>query len=163
MPEDRSAQFRTQTPFLPQPLAASVLDELVAPFETVAAGEAQHTRIGTFLTQLMAAIDTVDLAINQNHANYLAGRGSWSYDTRIEIETRLRILKRQRQQVQEAYGRCNRRLKQLAHNQHHASTAKDTPETIRALAFVEAATQMLAPETVRLIWEIVEHRQSQEL
>ena len=157
MSTSRSAQFQTETPFLPQPIAGDVLDAVTRPFETIGEGDTQYARLTTLRTQLMAAIDTIELAISSNHADYLGGRRCWSYETRIEVDTRLRILKRQLQHLAEACGRCNRRLKRLQHEAdevaYHAQTA---PDHARSLAFVQVAQQFLDPATLVMLWEIVD-------
>ena len=158
MPSKRSLPYHTETPFLPQPLAGDVLASLVVSVVTIEEGEALRERLALFRHQVSSAIDTIELSISQNHADYLAGRRSWSYDTRIEIETRLRILKRQRQHLQEAFGQCNRRLKHLLHMQQEVPSPLKTPASARAVAFVQAATRLLDASTIAMLWEIVEQR-----
>ena len=134
------------------------MTSLVGPVATIAEGEALRERLALFRQQTSSAIDTIELSISQNHADYLAGRRSWSYDTRIEIETRVRILKRQRQHLQEAFGQCNRRLKHLLHMQQEGPGTQKTPASARAVAFVQAATRLLDASTIAMLWEIVEQR-----
>jgi hypothetical protein len=157
MSHDRDVQFHTETPYLPQPLAWDVIETLTQPVETIAEAEARHARISTFRHQVAAAIDTIELAIAQNHADYLGGRKSWSYDTRIEVDARVKILKRQRQHLQDAYGQCNRRLKRM---QQEALEQQRVPpaDMTRAHLFVQVATQFLAPETITMLWELVENQ-----
>lgn len=145
-----------RTPFLPKPLAGDVLAALSGPFATIDAGEARHARLGALREQVSAAIDTIDLAIATNHADYLAGRPCWTYEISIEVKERLRVLKRQRQHLQDAMGQCARRVRRLQYDADHA--ARDTPprEAQRAQAFVAVAQQVLAPETLALLWEVVD-------
>jgi len=159
MSTGRAEQFRTETPFLPQPLAGDVLEAVTRPFQTLEEGECQHARLTTLRNQVAAAVDTVDLAISQNHADYLGGRRSWSYDTSVEVKTRLRILKRQHQHLQDALGHCNRRLKRLRQEQLEQQRATLTPDVTRAQAFVQVATRFLAQETLTMLWELVETQQ----
>ncbi len=101
----------------------------------------------------------LDLACSQNHANYLGGRSCWAYEVRIELDTRLRILKRQRQQLQEAFGQVNRRLRSLDFDHRtQRRTSPPSPDISRARLFVEAAEQLLEPTTIRLLWELVDER-----
>jgi hypothetical protein len=160
MSADRDIQFHTETPFLPLPIAGDVLELLTRPWTTLAGGEARAARISAYRAQVGAAIDTIELAISANHADYLGGRWSWSYETRIEVETRLKSLKRQRQHLQEALGHCNRRIKRLTHEQHMALRAPGVPDAARALRFVQIAQQVLDPDTLAMIWDAVEHQQA---
>lgn len=157
---NRSAQFTTETPFLPQPLAPDVLEDVVRPVTTLAEAEAQAARLSDYRQQIAAAIDTVELALNQNHANYVGGRRSWSYETSNEVKARVRILKRQRQHLQEAFGACNRWIKRW-HHEHGNRREEGTADAHgRALAFVRAAEVLLDGATLRMLWELVDTAQA---
>ena len=158
MPTSRDEQFRTETPFLPQPLAGDVLATVVQPCTTLQEAEQQVVQLSAFRQQISAAADTVELAISQNHADYLGGRHCWSYETTLEVRQRLRILKRQRQHLQEAFGACNRRIKELQHQQRQQAVMEKPPEVVRALRFVQMAQVLLAPETVALLWDLVDNQ-----
>jgi hypothetical protein len=161
MATDRKAQFQTETPFLPEPLQGDVLEAAVRPAATLADAEAQQAHLAALRIQLSAAVDTVDLAIANNHADYLGGRRCWSYETSNEVKLRLRILKRQMQQLQDAYGRCNRRIKHLEHVEAHQPREDANPNGTRALRFVQAAEVLLDAETVAMLWEMVEQEAGQ--
>jgi hypothetical protein len=103
--------------------------------------------------EIAATIDTLKIAVHKNHANFLAGRSCWSYEYRILIEERTKICQRQRQHIQEIYGRLNRHLKHLNHVDNEAAfQAKIAQQDDNFYQrFHRLAQHLLAPETFALL------------
>ena len=143
-------------PHFPQPLAAQVLAALATPPTTPDALAAQHAAVCLYREQVSVAIDTIELAIQQNHANFLAGRWCWSYETRIEAEALLKTLRRQRQHLQEVFGRVNRQLKRQDHPPRTQVVQGPLAPDTHAQRFVEAAKALLDAETYAMLWEFAQ-------
>jgi hypothetical protein len=104
--------------------------------------------------EIASTIDTLRIAVHKNHANYLAGRPCWSYEYRIVINERTKICGRQRQHIQEIYGRMNRQLKHLTHVEREATfqahTERQDHDVSFYARFYRLATQPL-PQKRRLL------------
>ena len=142
-------------PFFPAPLTPEVLATLTIPVHTFAEAEDQQGRISAFRDQVSAEIDDIETQIQHNHADYLGGRPSWSYEDRIQTEALLKHLRRQRQHLQELFGRANRRVRHLEAAER--GTPKNENMTV-ATAFVNAAEQLLDPETFALLMDLAKAR-----
>jgi hypothetical protein len=144
-----------QRPHLPQPLAPATLVALAASVTTLEDAQALQAQVRTAREHVSAAIDTITLAIQHNHANFLASRGCWSYETRIEADTILKTLRRQRQHLQECYGRVNRQVRDLevaarqALRPHGQSAAGDG----LAEHFMQVARHLLDATTYAMLLE----------
>jgi hypothetical protein len=146
----------TARPHFPQPLAAEALVRVAMPATTLAALEAQYATVCVYRKQISAAIDTIALTIQQNHANYLAGRGCWSYDTRIEAEAVLKTLHRQQQHLQEVFEHVDRQLKRQDHPPRAQVVQGPSAPDTQAQRFVEAAKVLLDAETYAMLWEFAQ-------
>ena len=90
-------------PALPEVLSLETLrplvDERLEDTDTSAIEE-RADMISALMQETDVQVDALQIALQRNHANYLHGRGSWPYDIRIEVEERMRQLKRQRVRLQ---------------------------------------------------------------
>jgi hypothetical protein len=93
---------------LPHPLPSATIQAYAQPVATLMEAQARREALLVVKEQVTAAIDASQIAVAKNHANYLAHRPNWSYEYRIQIDERLRILRRQRQTLQELMGSIRR-------------------------------------------------------
>lgn len=152
----------TPMPRLPRPLATALMAEVGQTPTTLAAAEAQQTQIQGLRTQVSLAVETLTEALRQNHANFLAGRPTWSYDVCNQMEQRCKTLKRQRQYLQDAFGACNRALHRMRHELTRSQPRTEDKPTPRAVRFVRAAELLLDQETLAKLWEVVDWQEEGE-
>lgn len=137
---------------LPAPLSPGAMRHLYDPAPTLDDVTHRQSLLLQRRDQVAAAIDQLDLAIQQNHADFLAHRASWTYDQRIAVDARVRILRRQRQTLQELYGQNNRVLRTLQRAQ-----METPPPSVSVVdvsferQFVEVARRLLHPDTYQLL------------
>ena len=137
--------------YFPAPLTPEALATLAMPVVALTEALDQQGRVSALRDQVSTEIDNIETQIQHNHADYLGGRSSWSYEKRIHIETLLKQLKRQRQRLQEIFGGINRRVRQL---QATGSHMPDTMQTNTATRFMHAAEHLLDPVTFQMIMDL---------
>jgi hypothetical protein len=147
--QDKHLAAVAPLPGLPKPLPKAVLESLIAPVTDLSALRDQHERIQTSLLHSQEQIDILKLAIEQNHADFIARRPSWSYDDRLQVEWRLKTVIRQRQSLQICFGKINREVKKHAHRENLAISEQQFSS-----AFMLAAQALLDAETYAMLMDL---------